>query len=97
MFAEDLQHAAICQWKGLIYAAGWADGALWFKYSEDGGRTAGEIPGVGTRARVCEAEEQQPAIEVLTTSELVVALDRAGEVVVYYSADQGATWNPVVG
>jgi len=94
MFAQDLERAALCQWNGLLYLAGWADGAVWFEYSEDGGRTAAEIPGVGQRAYVCAAEEQQPAIEVLSTSELVIAVEQGGEVVTYYSADQGATWQP---
>jgi len=94
LFADDLEHAAICQWNGIIYAAGWADGGVWFEYSEDGGTNASPIPGVGIRARICDADEQQPAIEVLTTSELVVAVDRGGEVATYYSADQGATWQP---
>jgi hypothetical protein len=94
MFANDLTRAAICQWNGIIYAAGWADGAVWFKYSEDGGRSASLLPDGSTRARVCAAEQQQPAIEVLTTSELVVAVDQGGEVAMYFSSDQGATWQP---
>lgn len=92
MLADDLSHAAICQWNGIIYAVGWDEGSVWFEYSDDGGQTAGEIPGVGTRSRVCDAEEQQAAIEVLTTSEIVVAVDRDGQVETYYSANQGITW-----
>jgi len=94
MLADDLQHAAICEWNGIVYAAGWRDGAVWFEYSEDGGVTKGEVPGVGQRSRVCDAEEQQPAIEVLVTGEIVVAVDRSGQVATYYSADQGCTWQP---
>lgn len=94
MLADDLQHAAICEWNGIIYAVGWREGTVWFEYSEDGGTSKAEIPGVGLRARVCEADEQQPAIEVLVTGEIVVAVDRSGRVETWYSADQGATWQP---
>jgi hypothetical protein len=94
LLAEDLQHAALCAWNGLLYAAGWAEGAVWFEYSEDNGRTAAPLPGGGTRSFICTAEEQQPAIEVLTTAELVVAVDREGQVATYYSTDQGRTWQP---
>ena len=41
---------------------------------------------------MCEADEQQPAIEVLPTAELVVAVERDGNVETYYSPDQGITW-----
>ncbi len=94
MLADDLLHAAVCQWQGIIYAAGWADGAVWFECSEDGGATKAEIPGVGPRSFICYADEQQPAIEVLDTAEIVVAVDQQGQVATYVSRDQGRTWEP---
>lgn len=94
MLADDLRRAAICQWNGIVYAAGWADGSIWFEYSDQPNLDKSEIPGVGLRSRVCEADEQQPAIEVLPTAELVVAVERDGNVETYYSPDQGITWVP---
>ena len=96
MFVQNLRRAAICQWNGIIYAAGWENGSVWFEYSDDRGRTAGEIIQGQTRTRVCDAEEQQPAIEILSTSEIVVAVSQGGEVVTYFSSDQGATWQTAV-
>lgn len=93
MLADDLQHAAICEWNGIIYAAGWSGGAVWFEYSEDGGRTVAPLPG-GHRVQVCQAEEQQPALETLVTGELVAAVDRGGQVATYVSRNQGETWEP---
>lgn len=96
MLADDLEHAALSEGQGIIYAAGWHDSAVWFEYSEDGGATASELPGVGQRSRVCDADEQQPAIVALVTGEIVVAVDEGGQVATYYSADQGQTWQPAV-
>ena len=92
MLADDLRRAALCQWNGIVYAAGWADGGIWFEYSDRPGLEKSEIPGAGYRRKICDAEEQQPAIEVLSTAEIVVAVDDGGEVITYYSPDQGITW-----
>jgi len=92
MLADDLRRAAICQWNGILYAAGWADGGIWFEYSDRSDLGKSEIPGAGLRVKICDADEQQPAIEVLPTSEIVVAVDIGDTVATYYSPDQGITW-----
>ncbi len=91
MLADDLEHAALGEWNGIIYAAGWSGGAVWFEYSEDGGRTKSPVGG-GVRVQVCQADEQQPAIAALVTGEIVAAVDRDGQVATYVSRDQGETW-----
>jgi hypothetical protein len=94
MLADDLEHAAICEWNGIIYAAGWSGGAVWFEHSDDGGKTSAPIGGAN-RVQVCTADEQQPAIAALVTGEIVAAVDRSGQVATYVSRDQGETWEQV--
>jgi hypothetical protein len=94
VLADDLEHAAICEWNGIIYAAGWSGEAVWFEYSEDGGRSKAPVGG-GDRVQVCPAGEQQPAIAALVTGEIVAAVDRDGQVATYVSRDQGESWAQV--
>lgn len=91
MLADDLEHAAICEWNGVIYAAGWSGGAVWFEYSDDGGASTNPVAG-GYRVQVCTADEQQPAIAALVTGEIVAAVDSDGQVATYVSRDQGESW-----
>ncbi len=92
MLADDLEHAALGEWNGIIYAAGWSGGAVWFEYSEDGGRTKAPVGG-GVRVQVCQADEQQPAIAALVTGEIVAAVDpRWTGRDVREGRDQGETW-----
>ncbi len=93
MLADDLRRAAICQWNGILYAAGWADGSIWFEYSDLPDLGKSPVGSAGYRVKICEAEEQQPAIEVLPTAEIVVAVESGNGVVTYYSTDQGASWH----
>ncbi|MBC7289628.1 MAG: hypothetical protein H5T86_16630 [Armatimonadetes bacterium] len=92
MLADDLRHAAICQWNGVIYAAGWADGSIWFEYSDRPDLEKCAVTGSETRVKICDAEEQQPAIEMTARGELVVAVDNGNGTATFFSPDHGRTW-----
>jgi len=94
MLADDLTKAQICERDGLVYAAGLSDGSAWFEWSQDSGATKAPF-GDGSTAKLISAEsadDEQPAIEVLQTGEIVVALTQGGLVKTYVTRDQGEHW-----
>ena len=94
MLADDLMKAQICERDGLLYAAGLSDGLAWFEWSQDSGANKAPFAD-GSTVKLISAEpadDQQPAIEVLQTGEIVVALTQSGVVRTYVSRDHGEHW-----
>jgi hypothetical protein len=94
MLADDLTKAQICERDGLLYAAGLSDGQAYFEWSQDSGATKAAFAD-GSTAKLISAEacdDEQPAIEVLQTGEIVVALAQNVLVKTYVTRDQGEHW-----
>ena len=85
---------------GQIVGAGWAEDAMWFVWSRDGGVTR-EPFGETDRRKIADApldennEPPRPAVEVYGTGEIDVAFRVADELHTYVSDDGGTTWRAV--
>ena len=97
MLADDLAKAQLCERHGLVYAVGLAEGYAWCEWSQDSGATKAFFPDGSTAKPVSlePADDDQPAIEVLQTGEIVVALSQEGGVKTYVSRDEGEHWELV--
>ena len=89
-FADMLEHVTLAQWRGVIFAVGLYDGSAWFTWSNDAGETD-----AGAYVEIDPCDEVRPALEILRTGELSVALTISEHIVIYRSADWGQTWEEV--
>ena len=91
MLGDDLQYAAVCQFKGLTFAAGYNKGACVVEWSNDNGATKSAVPGGGNTVTVSSsmADEQQPAICVLPTGQVKVLVPETDGMVRGYVSDSG--------
>jgi hypothetical protein len=97
MLADDLAKAQICERDGLLYAAGLAEGRVWFEWSQNGGATKAPFPDGSTSRPVTSetVDDEQPAIEALETGEIVVACSQSDKVRTYVTRDEGEHWELV--
>lgn len=97
-FLSGLDKASIAQVHGIIAGVGVkanANNALsaYFRWSNDEGETAAPI-GAETEVEIATTPDEQPAIAVLHTAEIVVVIgDGAGNSRVFCSDNFGRTWN----
>ena len=87
MIADDLAYATIAQVENLIVAAGYSGSNCYFEWSDDDGQTV-----TGGPTLIGPSDEEQPAIVVLETGEILVTLTYAGVGKSYLSRNWGATW-----
>ncbi len=87
MIADDLSRTALAECRGLLVAAGYSGGYCYFERSDDDGSSQ-----TGTRVQVGASDDQQPAIEVLPSAEILVGVVFGGVLYTYLSPDFGATW-----
>jgi hypothetical protein len=96
MIAETLLYVSMVQDHGILYAAGYYDGSVWFEFSDDGGETSGTFVAGGTQVEVAAADdEEQPGIELLTTGEIMVTVMSGGATEHWVSRDHGESWSEV--
>lgn len=90
---DDLADGALIDLEGTLYCAGYDEGAIWCEYSVDGGLTQATWIAGGTRRQICEADEGScPALEGLSTGELVAAVNVDDVLRIWFSRDQGEHW-----
>jgi hypothetical protein len=87
MIGDDLSRTALTQCKGLLCAAGYSGGVVYFERSDDDGATI-----TGERVAIGSSDDQQPALAVLSTAEVIVGIVFGGSLYAYRSGDFGATW-----
>ena len=95
MLGDDLEYGALTQVEDLVLAAGYLGGKCYFLWSDDRGQSQHLFADGETKHEIAESEAQQPALEILTTQEVLVALTRGDTVYTYLSTDFGETWRPV--
>lgn len=87
-----LNHLAICSTSGIILAAGFVSDMIYFQYSDDGGASTHAFNDDSTSKAIASAVNEQPAIAVLGTSEIIVSLTYDSTIRTYVSRDFGETW-----
>lgn len=102
MLAADLERAAIrADQAGILFAVGYAEGAIWIERSGDEGATVDTWRDGSTRKKVCDLQldegdtPPQPAVEILPDGSILVAVNSGGGTVEYRSRDRGETWEGV--
>ena len=96
MLGSDLENGVVIELHGTLYGAGYADGSVWIEYSMDGGLSQAVWISGGTRRQIIEAPAgTAPALEGLTTGDLVAAVNIDEVLTVWLSRDQGEHWEGV--
>jgi len=94
MIADDLEYAAMTERLGILVAAGYDGGSCYIEISNDGGQSKACIGGADeTRIEVAASDPEQPAVLVLDTGEIMVAVTYAGQVRCYTSDDWAWHWS----
>ena len=93
MIADDLSLGAIVQRENIVLAVGYDanDEACYFEWSDDDGTTKHAFANGDTRKLIGISDEQQPALVVLETGEILATL-ASGGAKTYLSSDWGETW-----
>ncbi len=88
---DDLTRSNIDEWRGVLWAAGIADGNLYCEFSDDGGATKGTFRAGGTRRLIAEGVgDEQPGVKVHehNADHLIVVTGTN----TYVSKDAGEHW-----
>jgi len=95
---DGLQLVALHERQGLLVIAGEKDGDCVFRWSIDGGENAQTIPGtVDTEVVVTEMDEEQPAILLTPTHQVLIALTNGGDLELWVSQRAGfAAWTQIL-
>ena len=92
-FLDDLQYGVISTSHGILYGVGFTDDAIYFEWSDDNGVTKKELKDGSTKRFVGTSEEEQPAIVITVTGEIIVSMTDAGDIYTFLSKDSGNSWN----
>lgn len=101
-FTDGMELVALHERQGILVAAGYRvvdeAGRCVFRWSADGGATAAQIPGAepATEVNVAAMDEEQPAVLLTPTHQVLIALTAAGKMELWVSQAAGfATWSQV--
>jgi len=95
VLANDLSCGVAVQMVGIILAAGYDDGTIYFELSNDNGVTTDTLRNGRTRAAIAQGDEAQPSLMVLFTGEILASITRGTGGVTYVSRDWGEHWTAV--
>lgn len=102
MVGDDLRYVATVQTENLVLVAGMAANTetgemqAYFEYSNDDGATKYTFSNGETRKLISEwVRNEQPALEVLSTGEIVCTVNTGSELTTYLTQDFGETWTRV--
>lgn len=95
---DGMEYAALHERNGILVAAGYVAGKCVFRWSNDGGETAQTIPGtVDTEVVVTDMDEQQPALLLTPSHQVLIALTNGGDLELWVSQRAGfAAWTQIL-
>ena len=87
---DGMEYAALHERNGILVAAGYVAGECVFRWSNDGGETAQTIPGtVDTEVVVTDMDEQQPALLLTPSHQVLLVLTYGGALEFWVSQRAG--------